>query len=307
MTTQLQLVDSDMVPVLLSTRPGEFGSAARRAPGVEVKLDWEDAADLGDGYTVADACEEHQLDPDTVRSVHLPPGTTDRHGMAAAADNVGTITDFTHTAFGDIDPDWLTLHSDRRFDYRDHVDTLGTITDLTGYPIALENTPDSSHLYTPEDMAVVAFLAEHVDRLADTYLLIDTAHVPMNRSRVAVDEDAVAAVLDRMDANLRDRVEETFRAFVQERVADAVVSLDSDDPWRPALTALLMVGGDRVHAVHLNDPEDDGAPDVENGAPDGMRAVVEFCRQHDVAIVIEPGKAGQEQVDAVMEWLVDAV
>jgi hypothetical protein len=113
----------------------------------------------------------------------------------------------------------------------------------------------------------------------------------------------LTTAIDRTDAELRGQVEDAFRAFVQDRVADAAVDLAADDPWRPALTALHMVGGDRVRAVHLNDL----VADVENGAPDGMRAVVEFCRQHDVAIVIEPGKAEQECVDAVLEWLMDAV
>ena len=295
-------------PVLLSTRPTYFASAARRAPAVEVKLDWEDAADLNEAETLTAACREHGLDPAAVTSVHLPPGTTDRHGMAAATDNVGTITDFTHTAFGDaVDPDWLTLHSDRKFDLRDHVNTLATITDLTGYPIALENMPDSSHLHTPEDMAVIAFLADHVDQLVDTHLLVDTAHVPADRSDIAIDENAVTAVLERMDAQLRNRVEHGFRCFLQDQVDDTAVGLAPNDPWRPALTALHLVGGDRVRAVHLNDPEQDGAPDVRNGAPAGMRAVVEFCRRHDVAIVLEPGRADRAQVDAVLDWLVEAV
>lgn len=291
------------IPTLVSARPASFASAARLPASVEVKLDWEDAAELGEVYTLADVCQEHRLDPAAVRSVHLPPGTTDRHGMAAAADNVGTIVDFTHTAFGTIDPDWLTMHSDRRFDYRAHIDTLGTITNLTEHRIALENTPDVSHLHTPEDMAVFAFLAEYLGQLSDTYLLVDTAHVPADRSRVAVDDDAVAIVLDRMDADLRNRVEDAFRSFLRDHATGATVELDAADPWRPALTALHLVGGDRVQAVHLNDPVEDGTPDVQNGVPEGMQAVVEFCRQHDVAIVLEPGAAEQEQVAAALEWL----
>jgi len=296
-----------MPPVVLSTRPAYFASAAQVAPNVEVKLDWEDATEFGDRYTLADACREHRLDPEAVRSVHLPPGTTNRHGMAAAAANVGTITDFVHTAFGTINPDWLTLHSDRQFDYQAHVEMLDTITELTGHQIALENTPDSSHLHTPEDMAVFAFLAKHIDQLADIHLLVDTAHVPANRPRVAVDEDAVAGVLDRMDTTLRSRIADEFGMFLQSHEAEAAVNLDADDPWRPALTVLHLVGGDRIQAIHLNDPETDGVPDVRNGAPDGMQVVVNFCRQHDVAIVLEPQQVGEDQVAAALEWLVDTV
>lgn len=291
-------------PVLLSKRPEYVAEAVRVAPGVEVKLNWSDAAELRAGDTLTDICLEQEVDPSAVVSVHLPPGTTDRNGMAAAAENVGTITDFTHTAFGDdVAPKWLTLHSDRWFDYRDHVDTLGAITDLTGYPVALESGTDRGQFYQPEHLAMFAFLAEHVDQLADTHVLVDTAHIPDDRTELDVSEDVVDDILGKMDAELRRHVEEPFRCFLQDRVAQATIDLDMGDPWRPALTALHMVGGDRVQAVHLNDPEDDGAPDVQHGVPDGMRAVVEFCRRHDVAIVIEPGRAKKQQVDAVLEWL----
>lgn len=294
--------------VLLSKRPAYVAEAVRVAPGVEVKLNWSDAAELGTGNTLTDPCEEQGVDPSAVVSVHLPPGTTDRNRMAAAAENVGIITDFTHSAFGDaVDPDWLTLHSDRWFDYGDHVDALGTITDLTGYPVALESGTERGQFYQPDLLAVFAFLAGHVDQLADTYVLVDTAHIPDDRTELAVSEDAVGGVLDKMDGVFRDRVEEPFRQFLEEQLAGVEVGLDAGDPWRPPLIALYMVGGDRVRAVHLNDPANDGAPDVRHGASDGMRAVVEFCRQHDVAIVIEPGTAGKRQVDAVLEWLVDAV
>ena len=57
-----------------------------------------------------------------------------------------------------------------------------------------------------------------------------------------------------------------------------------------------MVGDDRVRAVYLNDIEDDGAPDVRHRAPAGMRAVVEFCRRHNMVIVVEPTGAGTRQV-----------
>jgi len=291
------------VAVLLSARPKHLSRAARIAPGVEVKLDWEDAAELGDGRTLTDVCEENSVEPDDIVSVHLPPGTTNRNGMAAADGNVGKITDFTHTAFGDaVEPEWLTLHSARRFDYRTHVETLGTITDVTGYPIALENAPDGGQLHTPEAMAVLAFLAERVERLDDTYLLVDTAHVPADCSEPAVDEEAVTDVLDGMDDELRRRVEEEFRGFLRERISDVTLELDPDDPWRPALVALRMVGGDRVRAVHLNEPVEDGTPDVEN-ASEGLRATVEFCREHDVATVLEPGKSETEQTNDAIEWL----
>ncbi|MEF8801024.1 MAG: hypothetical protein V5A38_03185 [Halolamina sp.] len=106
-----------------------------------------------------------------------------------------------------------------------------------------------------------------------------------------------------MDADLRNRVEGPFRRVLQDHEAGPTVELDPGDPWRPVRTALHLVGGERVQAVHLNDPVDDGTPNVQNGVPDGMRAVVEFCREHEVAIVLEPGPAEAEQVAAALEWL----
>lgn len=294
--------------MLLSSRPKHFSFADRVAPGVEVKLDWADAEELSGQSTLTGICREHQMDPDAVVSVHLPPGTTDRHGMSATADNVGTVIEFTHTAFGNaVDPDWLTLHSDRRFDYRTQVDTLATITDVTGYPIALENAPDSGQLYRPEDIAVFGFLANNVDQLADTRLLIDTNHVPEDRTELAIDSDAVAAILEQMDGALRDCMEKGFRNFLRNQVAEPAVDLDPGDPWRPALITLELVGGERVQAVHLNDPKGDGTPDVQNGAPAGMKAVIEFCREHDVVIVLEPGNKDNEQVKAALDWLLDVL
>lgn len=296
-------------PVLLSARPGDFAFATRVAPGVELKLDRQHVPDLGDSHTLTDVCEEHGLDPAAVGSVHLPPGTTDSRGMTVASGNVGAITDFTHTAFGSgVDPDWLTLHSDRAFDYRAHVDALGTITDITGYPVALESGTDRGQFHHPEHMAVFAFLARHVDHLANTYILIDTAHIPDHRTELTVSDDKVDDILDEMDAALRDRVEDPFHAFLQDRVAQAAIDLDPGDPWRPALVALHMIGGDRVRAVHLNDPDDDGVPDVENGAPEGMQAVVGFCRQHDAAFILEPDDEDEDwEIEAVLDWLIDAV
>jgi hypothetical protein len=228
--------------------------------------------------------------------------------MSVADGNIGKISDFTHTAFGEgVDPDWLTLHSARSFDYADQVDRLGTITAVTGYPVALENPPDRGQLHAPEGMALVAFLADHVDRLDATSLVVDTDHVPHNRRGLSVDVGAVEEVLTGLDGEIRDQVEEAFRAFLQDAMEGVGTELDPGDPWRPSLTALSMTGGGRVEAVHLNQPGEDGTPDVRDGVPDGMRAVVDFCRQHDVAIVLEPGKAEEQEIEAALEWLHDYV
>lgn len=290
------------LPILLSTPPSELASAASISDGVEVKLDWSDAADLSAERTLTDICNEQDVDPATVGSVHLPPGTTQRHGMAIAPGNRGRIINVTHQAFGEsLNPAWITVHSARSFEYREHVELLEQLTRVTDQRFALENTPDESQLYTPEDVAVFAVLAARTEKLDDVYLLVDTVHVPERRS-VAVDERAVEAVLERMEKDLRRRFEPAFRAHLSERVAAADVPLPAEDHWYPPLTMLHLVGGDRIRAVHLNDPLEDGIPDVRT-ASEGLATVIEFCRQYDVVIVLEPGQAKTSEIVDAIEWI----
>ena len=292
-------------PVLLSARPSKLPFAAQVAPGVELKLDWEDAADLGTERSLADSCAEQGVDPGRIVSVHLPPGTTGRHGMAVAPDTVGTIIDFTHSAFGEgIVPEWMTLHSVREFDYRAQVQRLGTITETTGYPLALENPPDRGLLSAPEGMAFLGFLASHADPLEDVFPLLDTAHVPADRGDGEIDEGAVEAVFEHLDPTLQEAVADQFRAFLRRDRNRPETGLDPDDPWRPALATFGLVGGEHVRAVHLNDPEEDGVPDLENGPSEGLRAVVEYCQNHGVTVVLEPDEGQRDEVEAMIEWLV---
>lgn len=290
-------------PVLLSSRPEEFEYAARIAPGIEVKLDWEHAATLSSEHTLRDALVDAGLSPGDAISIHLPPGTNRRYGMAVAAGNVGTIAGFTHEAFGDgVDPRWLTLHSARSFRYDEHVERLATLVGLTGYPLAIENTPDRSDLYTPEDLAAVGFLRERADQLASVSLVVDTAHLPPRR-RVEVDDDAVSRVLDRMGSQLRARAAAPFRRYLEERLTGADIEGSPADPWRPALLALSMVGGTHVRAVHLNDPVRDGVPDLRDGVPNGLGAVLDYCRRHAIAVVLEPERTRSDRVPAALDWL----
>jgi hypothetical protein len=135
------------------------------------------------------------VSPESITSIHLPPGTSQPRGLSVAPGNVGDITDFVHNAFGErVEPKWLTVHTTRTFDYREHVERLATITEVGGYPLAVENTPDASCYHTPEDIAALAFLARQVPRLDDVSILIDTAHVAMERCVLTVDVRAFESV-----------------------------------------------------------------------------------------------------------------
>jgi len=284
--------------------PGNLTGAARVADGIEVKLDWEHAARLSSGRQLADVCETQGVDADQLVSVHLPPGMNRAHGMSIAPGNTGTIIEFTHSAFGDeVDPEWLMVHTARRFDYREHTERLGTITDVTGYSLAVENTPDDSHYHDPEALALFGFLTERVDRLSNVYVLVDTAHVPDDRRSFAVDESTLDGVPRRVDDELRRRIEGAFRDQLEENVAGIDVDLPRHDSWRPAILTLHAVGGDRIRAVHLNDPDDDGLSGIGHDTADGLDAVLRFCHRHDVTIVLKPGLAGASEISATIAAL----
>jgi len=291
------------VPLLLSAAPERFAHAASLADGIEAKLDWEHTESLSRDNTLTDVCATQGVPPDAVTSVHLPPGTTKPQGLSVAPGNVGDISDFVHGAFGDrVHPRWLTVHTTRTFEYREHVERLATVTEVGGYPLAVENTPDTSCYHTPEDVAALAFLAQQVPRLDDVSVLIDTAHVATERRSLAVDDGAVEAVLGRADDQLGDRMAAGFRGFLRDNVKHVEDGTDlgvapppKGSPWRPVFVTLAIVGGSRIRAIHLNDPTSDGLPETTRPA-DGLRWVLSFCDEYDVAVVLEPGGADRASI-----------
>lgn len=305
--------------VLISASPERAASVAHLGDGLECKLDWQHAERLSADHTLADEYTQRGVDPAAVTSVHLPPGTTHPQGMSVAPGAVGTITDFTNRAFGaEVAPDWLTVHTTREFDYREQVDRLETITEVGGYPLAVENLPDPSHYHTPEDVAAVALLADRVPRLDAVSVLVDTAHVPMDRREPTVDDDALETVLARLDGALRERLADALGSFlrtnhdrVQDRIGPGVEPPAPDSPWRPVFVMLALAGG-TVGALHLNDPATDGLPGDSHGSDglpggdhgsDGLAWVLAFCREHDVPVVLEPGDAPPDAIASTVERL----
>jgi len=220
-----------------------------------------------------------------------------------APGKVGDIIDFVHSAFGDrVHPTWLTAHTTRTFDYREHVERLATVTEVGGYPLAIENTPDASCYHTPEAIAALAFLAEQVPRLDDVSILIDTAHVAMEWRAITVDNRAFESVLDRADEQLRDQLSGAFKQFLRDNVEHNKNDSDlgaapptEESPWRPVFVTLGIVGGSRIQAIHLNDPTSDGLPEMKRPA-DGLRWVLSYCDKHDIAVVLEPGGADRASI-----------
>jgi len=196
----------------------------------------------------------------------------------------------------------LTVHTTRTFGYREHVERLATITEVGGYPLAVENTPDDSCYHTPEDIAALAFLTEQVPRLDDVSILIDTAHVAMERRALTVDDRAYESVLERADEQLRDQISETFQQFLWDNMEHSKNDLDlgvapptEESPWRPVFVTLAIVGGSQIQAIHLNDPTSDGLPETKRPA-DGLRWVLSYCDKYDIAVVLEPSGADSELI-----------
>ncbi len=197
---------------------------------------------------------------------------------------------------------WLTVHITRTFNYRDHVERLATITEVGGYPLAIENTPDASCYHTPEDIAALAFLTEQAPRLDDVSILIDTAHVAMDRRALTVDGRAFESVLERADERLRDQLSEPFQQFLQDNVEQHKTDLDlgvapptEESPWRLVFVTLAIVGGSRIQAIHLNDPTSDGLPETKRPA-DGLRWVLSYCNKHNITVVLEPDDVDRESI-----------
>ena len=117
------------VPILLSASPEHFSHAESLADGIEAKLDWKHTESLSRGNTLSDECEMEGVSPESIASIHLPPGTSHPRGLSVAPGNVGDITDFVHNALGErVEPEWLIIHTTRTFDHREHVERIATIT-----------------------------------------------------------------------------------------------------------------------------------------------------------------------------------
>lgn len=137
-------IDSSImaVPIVLSASPDNFSHAESLTDGIEAKLDWKHTEFLSRDGTLSDECDVQDVPPESITSIHLSPGTSQPQGLSVAPGNVGDITDFVHSAFGErVDPRWLTVHTTRTFNYRDHVERLATITEMVAI-----HSPSRTHL-----------------------------------------------------------------------------------------------------------------------------------------------------------------
>lgn len=289
---------------------------------IELKLDWEDYDILSGERSLLEALDDAGVDPDRIASVHLPPGVKTRGrniGMAATEANVGAILDFVHAQLEGLQDVFLVMHPPRQFDYVDQLSLFNELCELTGHQITIENPPDESYWYTPEDIAFFGFVGATYSDWEDLFVTVDSAHLPAGRSPAdPIDRDAVEAILDRIDdVQGMDRVaiEKAFSSHLRRGVAEhrpEMADRLADDPWSPLLNVLVLTSG-RVKSVHFNDPVEDGVPELDNhGVPPVLDTIREIIHAEDIHVVIEPDRETfdrpevlERQVDAIASWYHD--
>lgn len=294
----------------VSLPPELLGLARRRAYSIELKFDWEHREILSGERDLAHVVAEHGIDPDRIRTVHLPPGTRrrgDRIGMAITPANRGAIVEFVHEQLAAIPDATLVAHPPKSFQYGELLSLIEELCSITDRELAIENAAVESDWYSPEQIAFFAVAADADPALDGLGLTIDSAHLPRSTTESpAVDPTAI----ETLEARLREEGFELSPVYEQ-RVLDRSPpewwpsGVTAGDPYAPLLTTLWLCG-DRVRTVHLNDPETDGVPvpDPHDEQP-GLDAALARFRATEVVPVIEPGplldepKTLHERVDAV--------
>lgn len=319
------MTDSDLA---LSVRPDRLSTVSDREVGIELKFDWEHGDLLRCERDLGAVLDGAGVDPSRVRSVHLPPGLEPRGDgvrMAVTRENRGAILDFVHGQLGAVPDAYLVAHPPKSFDYAAQFDLLASITASTGRALSIENTPDPSDWHTPEAMAFLAHRAATDPRLSDLWLTVDSAHLPRQAGGdagtgkprgsdpLAPDPGAVDAVERKARAEvpgIDDRTD-PFEGVGERLPADApalraaVRDRPVDREYLPLLKTLLLCG-DRVRGVHLNDPHTDTVPDVD---PHREYPVLATCLdRHDGTVVFEAGDlwadpaALFDRIDRFREW-----
>lgn len=275
---------------------------------IEVKLDWEDYELLAGERLLVEELDEAAVAPDRVASVHLPPGVRTRGrkiGMAATDANVGAIVDFVHAQLSDLANPFLVMHPPRSFAYGDQLSLLSRLCSLTGHEITIENLPDASYWFTPEDIAFFGFVGATFNEWTDLYVTIDSKHLPSGRPPGdAIDWEAVDTIFERFEGDAgmdTAALRKAFGGHLTRAVAGHRLDAElADDGWSPLVTALVLCG-ERVKSVHFNDPGVDGVPDLDgHGSPPNLDVVRELVLEHDIHLVLEPDREAFEQMDELV-------
>jgi len=305
-------IDSERLLVSLS--PDYLELASRFDVNIELKFDWEHNDILSGEKPLSGVLEAAGVEPSRVRSVHLPPGTKHRHGMAVTQENRGKIIDFVHAQMDAIPEAYLTAHPPKKFDYREQMRLLAELTSLTDREISIENLPDECQWHSIPAMAYYAYLSRETSRLDEFWLTVDSAHLP-ERPRCQGDilslsdswADELAESLGEQDASLPDGFVEDCERLVERRVEEyipeEVLSEDRTSRWAPFAQTVLLTA-DRIKSIHLNDPKTDGVPVTEPHNSESLfDCALDGALDNETYIVLEPSDVEPEELPELVEKL----
>lgn len=284
--------------LLVSLSPERLPVAQRFDAGVELKFDWEHREILRGDRDLEAVIADQGVPPDRIRSVHLPPGTTDAAGMTVTGANRGSILTFVHEQAGAVPDAHLTGHPPKRFDYAEYFGFLTELLDSIAHPVTLENLPDECPLRTAADIAYFAHAGRATDRLDDLYLTVDSAHFarqdPPTSSVRTIPETQWDRLREGVATDGRELPPE-FRRRSERRLADNADEYlpgraDGDGSrWTPFARS-VFVAADRTRSVHLNDPATDRPPLLGNHTLDPvLGGALDCVLDNGGCVVLEPG------------------
>ncbi len=290
-----------MCRLIVSRSPNELHTFSRSETLIELKLSWEHEAILRGERSLEYVLEDQQIPPARIPSVHLPPGIdrgSDGVRMALARDNRGAITLFVHEQLDVLPEARLVVHPPRKFRHDDQLELIASMSADFGRTFAIENLPDRSDWHSLASIAFFAYAGREHHRLSRLGLTIDTAHLPPVGSD-PVDSGLDGAGVDRLGSRLREAglsIPPEFLEDIECRLANLTAVLPpgytttdlQQMPFGPAVVSLVLAG-DRVSEIHLNDPVTDELPVLEghNRRP-LVGTVLDLAKANDVDVVLEP-------------------
>jgi hypothetical protein len=260
--------------------------------GVELKLDREDAGLVTGDRDLGSFLTEYDIPKEQLVSIHPPPGTQGRDvDMTITPDNIGNVVRFNNTQLRSVTPEFVVLHTLRRFDVREHLFTLQEAAAQLSVPLAVENPPGNSYWKTPEDIAFFAFAATTVD--TPWSFTIDTAHFDEDPPTGIIDQNHLDETTERAsDDGVSADAVDRFQEFITQHASRSPIpdiEAVRDDPWLPTLRTLVLAGN-QVQSLHFNEPEGDrdGVPDLMHTDSPVLDAIFDLVERHDVYLVLEP-------------------
>ena len=290
-----------MCRLLVSQPPDELHTFSGSETCLELKLSWQHEAILRGERSLENVLTEQQIPTARIPSVHLPPGInrgSDSVRMALSRHNRGAITSFVHEQLDVLPEARLVVHPPRKFVHEEQLELIASMSTSFRRTFAIENLPDSSDWHSLASIAFFAYAGRKYDRLSQLGLTIDTAHLPSLESNPVVSGIANAG-LDRLESRLIEAglsIPPEFTEDVEYRLSQLAEELPpgfttadlQQTSFGPSVVSLVLAG-DRVSEIHLNDPVTDELPVLEgHDSRPLFGTVLRLAKANDADIVLEP-------------------